>query len=113
MIPTPLVHYPRLHEDGRPEVAPRCAVEDWWLITPRWSKVTCPDCLTGDRVSPDPATCRTAGCERSVDTYVSHGKCCLTCGTTSFPDEHLAYCRRRHAASDASGRVNNVLTQNT
>lgn len=43
-----------------------------------------------------PQVCSTEGCERRPDELNASGKCCLTCGNTSFPDVHLATCRRRN-----------------
>lgn len=40
--------------------------------------------------------CPTEGCERTVDELGRTGKCCLTCGNTSFPNTHLSTCRLRH-----------------
>lgn len=43
--------------------------------------------------------CKTKGCDRQrqPDEYgVRSGKCCLTCGNTSYPDVHLAWCEVRN-----------------
>lgn len=41
-------------------------------------------------------TCSTVGCERGEDPSGATTKCCITCGNSSFPDVHLAWCERRN-----------------
>jgi hypothetical protein len=43
--------------------------------------------------------CETEGCERGAqpgELGGFHPKCCITCGNTSFPDVHLAWCEVRN-----------------